>query len=70
MNATAPRAPTAGAIASLGNQPLHRVLYVIKTRGIKPAAIAGSARVFSPEDVQFILGECRRIEREREGVFA
>lgn len=65
MASTAPASPTVGEIARRLNRPLHRVEYVIRARSIKPASIAGNARVFSEADVQYIAGELRRMDEER-----
>ncbi len=52
--------PTVGQIASYLSVPLHRVEYLIRARGIKPAGWAGNARVFSDEAVRLIAAELRR----------
>jgi hypothetical protein len=46
----------------------HRVEYVIDSRGIKPLATAGIARVFDRRDVDLIGHAIERIDAEREGV--
>ena len=58
---------TVGTIADQLNEPLHRVEYVIRARGIKPIGMAGNSRVFSEASVQRIASELRRIDDEREG---
>jgi len=58
--------PTVGSIADQLGVPVHRVRYVIESRGIEPSGRAGNARVFSDADVDRIASELRRIERERE----
>ena len=68
MSSTAvPAALTVGEISRQLDEPFHRVVYVIRSRGIQPVARAGVARVFSESAVQFIRGELRRIDEEREG---
>jgi hypothetical protein len=65
------RALTIGAIASELNEPIHRVQYAIRTRGIEPEAVAGHVRVFPPETVERlanILGEIDRQAARPEGV--
>lgn len=68
MNTKAPSLPTIGAIASRLGESVHRVAYVIRSRGITPAGIAGNSRVFTEADVNRIASELRRIDEEREGV--
>ncbi len=62
-----PSLPTIGEIAARLGVPLHRVGYVIDSRGIRPAGRAGHARVFTEADVDHIAGELARIERDRGG---
>lgn len=57
--------PTVGEIARRLDRPLHKIEYVIKSRGISPAAVAGNSRVFSEEQVQLIASELQQIEHER-----
>ncbi len=61
-----PTAPTVGEIARRLNVPLHRVEYVIRSRGILPAAKAGNARLFTDEDVSVIRSELDRIDSSRD----
>lgn len=65
MPASVPAAPTVGEIARRIDQPIHRVEYVIRARGIKPQSVAGNARVFAETDVDRIASELRRIDREK-----
>jgi hypothetical protein len=53
--------PTVGEIARRVGAPVHKVEYVIRTRGIRPCGRAGNARVFSEVDVARISSELRRI---------
>ncbi len=55
-----------GEIARRHHVPLHRVLYVIRSRDIRPAGRAGNARVFTLADAEWIGSELRRIERDKE----
>lgn len=66
MPTATPSAPTVGVIARRLGVPLHRVEYVIRSRDIQPASVAGNARVFTEADVDFIASELRRIDAERE----
>ena len=59
--------PTVGEIARRLDLPIHRVEYVIRSRGIQPDGRAGNARVFSDAAVDRIASECRRMDAERYG---
>ena len=59
--------PTIGEIARRLNAPTHRIEYVIRSRGIEPAATAGNARVFTEADVAHIASELHQIESDRQG---
>ena len=65
MSVSTPTALTVGEIAKQLSVPLHRVLYVVRSRDIRPTARAGNARVFSESDLQYIGSEIRRIDREK-----
>lgn len=56
---------TVGEIARRLGQEIHRVEYVIRSRGIQPAGWAGHARVFRDADLAFIASELRRIADDR-----
>jgi DNA-binding transcriptional MerR regulator len=59
--------PTIGEIAKRLGEALHRVEYVIRTRGIQPAGRAGNVRIFTEPDVALIAHELRLIDaRQRE----
>ena len=49
-----PRLRTAGVIASEIGEPLHRVLYVLRTRPITPAARAGVLRLYDRKAVGLV----------------
>lgn len=56
---------TVGEIAIRLGQPVHRVDYAIRSRGIRPAARAGRLRVFSTEaiaQIQDAIDEADRRE--------
>ena len=62
---------TVGAIARELGEPIHRVEYAIRTRGIEPEAIAGHIRVFPPDAIERVADILRGIDREaahRQGV--
>jgi hypothetical protein len=65
MHVLAPLFPTVGEISRRIGYPVHRVEYVIRTRDVKPIGRAGTARIFSDSDVQYIASELRRIDAER-----
>lgn len=54
--------PTVGVIARQLGQPVHKITYVIKTRGIRPIGRAGVARVYDEAAVRMIAEEIRRID--------
>ena len=61
-----PIAPTVGENARRLGVPLHRVEYVIRSRGIRPTARAGNARLFTDNDVCRIKSELARIDSDRD----
>jgi hypothetical protein len=54
---------TSGAIASELGEPIHRIDYVIRTRGIEPEYVAGNIRVFGADVVERIAEILRGIDR-------
>lgn len=58
---------TVARIAEHLGVPRHRIEYLIESRGVRPIAWAGHARVFAPADVNRVRVELERIERDREG---
>ena len=70
MTQSTPTLRTPGVIAKELGQPLHRVLYVLRTRQhIRPAARAGTLRLYDAEVVQEIGRELEAIasKRKQEG---
>ncbi len=63
MTDTIPRLLTVGVIAQQCGVALHRVEYVIKARSIKPAGMAGHARVFTESDAAKIANELEAMKR-------
>jgi hypothetical protein len=57
--------PTVGVIADRIGEAVHRIEYVIRSRGIEPLGRAGNARVFSEQAVERIAAELRRIGEAR-----
>ena len=61
-----PRLRTPGVIASSLGEPLHRVLYVLRTRShIEPAARAGRLRLYDREAVAMLRHELNAIDARR-----
>ena len=61
-----PRLRTPGVLASDLGAPLHRVLYVLRTRlHIRPAARAGRLRLYDSEAVALIRHELHAIDAQR-----
>ena len=60
-----PSALTVGEIARRLGEPVHRVEYILRARGLKPVSWAGNARIFSEADLAYIASELRRIDEER-----
>ena len=58
---------TVGVIADRLNEPLHRIEYILRTRNIRPSALAGKARVFAEEDIERIAEELRLIDAGKDG---
>ncbi len=54
-----------GEIARRLNVPIHRVEYVIRTRHIAPALVAGGRYFYCEASVQRIGSEIKRIDEER-----
>jgi hypothetical protein len=63
MSEKVSNALTVGEIARQAGCPIHRIEYIIRSRGINPVQRAGIARVFTPADVDRITGEVKRIPR-------
>ena len=63
---TAPKLRTPGVLAEDLGQPLHRVLYVLRSRQqIRPTARAGRLRLFDREAVEAIRVELARMDARR-----
>ena len=61
-----PKLRTAGVLASDLDEPLHRVLYVLRTRPhIRPAARAGQLRLYDREAVALIRHELDAMDAQR-----
>jgi hypothetical protein len=55
---------TVGAIARELGEPIHRVAYAIRTRGIDPECLAGHIRVFAPDAIERVSDILREIDRQ------
>jgi hypothetical protein len=58
---------TVGTIAGRLNEPIHRVEYAIRSRGIEPAGIAGNLRIFNEDAIEQVATALREIDSRREG---
>jgi len=65
MRSSVPAAATVGEIARRLTEPMHRIKYVIRSRGIQPVSRAGNAGIYAEADVQNIASELRRIDEEK-----
>jgi hypothetical protein len=62
-----PQLRTPGVIATELREPLHRVLYVLRTRAfIRPSARAGRLRLFDADAVAMIRHALNAIDARRE----
>ena len=52
MPQSPPIVPTVGSIADRLGVPVHRIRYVVESRGIEPTGRAGNARVFTDADLE------------------
>lgn len=65
---TAPKLRTPGVLAEDLGQPLHRVLYVLRSRQhIRPAAMAGRLRLYDRDALEAIRVELARMDARRGG---
>ena len=63
---SAPKLITSGVIASSLGEPLHRVVHVLRTRRhIRPAARAGTLRLYSEEAIAEVRHELHAIDARR-----
>jgi hypothetical protein len=56
---------TPGHIAARLGESIHRIDYIIRTRGIRPAAYAGRLRLFDRDGVARIRHELNAIDARR-----
>jgi len=65
MNDKLPRLNTIGRLAAKLNRPVHRIEYLIRSRGIEPAALAGNVRLFSEAVLPILRRELNTVEARR-----
>lgn len=64
----APKLRTPGVLAEDLGQPLHRVLYALRSRqNIRPAAMAGRLRLYDRDALEAIRVELARMDSRRGG---
>jgi DNA-binding transcriptional MerR regulator len=56
-----------GDLARQCGAPVHRILYIIRTRGIAPVGRAGNARLYDEAAARWVAGELQRIADDRQG---
>jgi len=66
MRETVPQLRTPGVIAAELDEPLTRVLYVLRKCRIKPIGRAGVLRLYDRSAVDAVRDAIRRIDRRRE----
>jgi hypothetical protein len=57
---------TTGALARELDEPIHRIQYAVRTRGIEPEAVAGNLRIFPPEAVEQIAEILHGIDSQQD----
>lgn len=67
MTSLPPVLDTSGHLAAKLDVPVHRIVYVIRTRHIPPAAFAGRLRLFDRAAVARIRYELNAIDARRGG---
>jgi hypothetical protein len=63
-----PKLRTPGVLAAALGEPLHRVLYVLRTRRhIRPTANAGRMRLYDRDALELLRHELKTIDARRAG---
>jgi len=57
-----------GSLSKVYRVPVHRIEYIIRTRGIQPAGMAGNVRLFDEPAARRVGSELERIEQEKRGL--
>jgi hypothetical protein len=58
-----PKLRTAGVLAAEINEPLGRVLYVLRTRGVQPIGRAGILRLYDAAAVETVREAIRQMDQ-------
>jgi hypothetical protein len=58
---------TVGTLARACGEPVHRILYIIRTRGIAPVGRAGIVRLYDEAAARWVASELQRIADDRRG---
>ncbi len=66
MSAPSPTIHSVGTLAQLFRVPVHRIQYVIRSRGIAHVGLAGNVRLFDDAAARWIGSELQRIAQDRE----
>ena len=67
MSNSVPQLRTPGVIAAELDEPIGRVLYVLRKLGIRPIGRAGTLRLFDHSAVDLVRTEIQRSMAERAG---
>lgn len=62
-----PTIHSVGTLARLFGVPIHRIQYVIRSRGIAHVGVAGNVRLYGKAAAQWIGSELQRIAGDRNG---
>jgi DNA-binding transcriptional MerR regulator len=66
MSVQTPTIHSVGTMARLYRVPVHRIAYIIRSRGIEPAGKAGNVRLFDEAAAKWIGSELQRIADSRQ----
>ncbi len=65
VSTNAPKLDTTGRIATKLGVPVHRITYIIESRGIRPAAYAGRLRLYDRDAVAMVRHALTAIDARR-----
>lgn len=65
MTDKVPRLITSGVMARELDVPLHRIIWILATRGIQPTARAGTLRLYSRHAFNLVRDELAAIDAQR-----
>lgn len=63
-----PTIHSVGTLARLFDVPVSRIQYIVRSRDIQPAGIAGNVRLFDEAAAQWIGSELERIAADKGGI--